>query len=319
MALRLHCPGLPKVFESSPARVPRRYRPPISLLLWVLALMALIPLRVSAAVTVSSFTATAQGNQVLVEWTTATEISNVGFNLLRSTAQGGNYAKIAGIPSNNPMSLMGSSYSYTDGAVSIGQTYFYKLQSVDSNGRTEDFGPASVTLGTTNPPQQATNTPVPTGAPTATKSPAPTKTNAPAATLTGAPTATRTPIPNSTPGVLPTATPTLARFTTAGTHPSPTQGQPTPVAIAKTQPEDEAAPTPAITLIATAADQKNAGGDGANHDTTGAPTQTNALDRAYYVKRLVNVGILLASSALLLGSVVCGIFALFLFLRAYLR
>jgi len=276
--------------------------------------MVLVPVRVSAAVTVSSFTATAKGNQVLVKWTTATEISNVGFNLLRSTAQGGNYAKIAGlIPSANPMSILGSNYSYTDSAVSTGQTYFYKLQSVDSKGGTEQFGPASALVGASTPAPGATNTPVPTSAPTATKTAVP----------TNIPVATNTPVPNSTPtrtvAVPPTSTPAPSALVPAGTKPSPTQSRPTPAAVVRTQPEDKGVPTPAITSVAASADQQDAGGEVTDQADASSQTQDFSLDRSYYLQRLIKASVLLTSSALVLGAVVFSALALLRFLRAYLR
>ena len=52
----------------------------------ILTFMILVPMQgASAAVTISSFTAKPKSPQIEVSWTTATELNNSGFNLLRST------------------------------------------------------------------------------------------------------------------------------------------------------------------------------------------------------------------------------------------
>ncbi|MEW5721232.1 MAG: hypothetical protein AB1817_21580, partial [Chloroflexota bacterium] len=99
------------------------------------ALLLLGYARVSASVTISSFSAQAQSGKIQINWTTASEISNVGFHVLRSTSAGGSYAPINAsiIPSKCIGCVAGASYSFTDSAVSSGQTYYYKLQSVNSS------------------------------------------------------------------------------------------------------------------------------------------------------------------------------------------
>jgi hypothetical protein len=94
-----------------------------------------------------SFTATGLQDSVLVQWTTASEIDHEGFNLLRSEAAAGPYARInaALIPgTGDPFS--GADYSYTDLDVVTGKRYFYKLEAVDITGLGERFGPVSATV-----------------------------------------------------------------------------------------------------------------------------------------------------------------------------
>lgn len=203
--------------------------------------LALLPTPARASVTVSSFEAQAQGAQILLRWTTASEINNAGFNLLRSTSQTGTYAKIAGlIPTKCLGCITGASYSYTDSAVTPGQTYFYKLQSVDNAGKTELFGPASAAASAPSP------TPTATRSPTATRTRTPTRTLAPATpthTLApGAPTLTRT--PTLTPSPVPVATKTLPATKVAIARTPPTATPARPVAGARFTPTIQATPIP---------------------------------------------------------------------------
>jgi hypothetical protein len=119
-----------------------------------------------AAVTLVSFTATGGDGQVLIEWETAIEIDNVGFNLWRSTSEAGDYAKLNDwlIPSQALGSVIGAYYCYTDSEVINGTTYYYKLESVDVYGHAELHGPISATPGaqpTATPALTLPPTPVP--------------------------------------------------------------------------------------------------------------------------------------------------------------
>jgi hypothetical protein len=116
-----------------------------------------------AAVALASFTATEGDGQVLLEWETASEIDNIGFNLYRSTSEGGPYVRINDslIPSKALGSVVGACYSYTDSDVINGTTYYYKLEDVDVYSHAEFHGPISATPGA-----QPTATPTPTLPPT---------------------------------------------------------------------------------------------------------------------------------------------------------
>ncbi len=102
-----------------------------------------------AAIALASFTATGGDGQVLIEWETASEIDNIGFNLYRSTSEGGTYARINDslIPSKALGSVIGAYYCYTDSDVINGTTYYYKLEDVDVHGSSEFHGPVSATPG----------------------------------------------------------------------------------------------------------------------------------------------------------------------------
>ncbi len=97
-------------------------------------------------VTLASFTATPHAGYVLVEWETASEIDNAGFNVWRSEAEAGTYTSLNThlIPARGGPTT-GASYSYDDEAVTNGVTYWYKLEDVDTHGASTFHGPASAT------------------------------------------------------------------------------------------------------------------------------------------------------------------------------
>ena len=97
------------------------------------------------AVRLASFKAMGNGNQVLVEWVTKTEINNLGFNLYKSTQKTGIYTKL-----NSKLipgllnSVSGRRYTYDDADVVKGQLYYYKLEDVDLKGKKTLHGPVCV-------------------------------------------------------------------------------------------------------------------------------------------------------------------------------
>ncbi len=82
---------------------------------------------------------------VVVEWSTASELDTVGFNLYRAEQANGEYTKInaAVIPSAGD-ALTGSDYQYEDRDVRAGQTYYYELEDVTPAGSGERYGPIIV-------------------------------------------------------------------------------------------------------------------------------------------------------------------------------
>jgi len=102
------------------------------------------------AVEVSSFTATAAKNGIALNWETANEIDNRGFNLYRATSAGGEKTQVnaALIASKTyPGSPKGAAYSYTDKTAQRGVTYYYWLEDVEFDGSTGLTGPISAALG----------------------------------------------------------------------------------------------------------------------------------------------------------------------------
>jgi hypothetical protein len=85
---------------------------------------------------------------VIVEWTTASELDTVGFNLLRGETPAGPFEQVNPelIPATSD-SLTGSSYSYEDGSVRASVIYFYMLEEIESTGRSNQHGPIAVEAG----------------------------------------------------------------------------------------------------------------------------------------------------------------------------
>lgn len=101
------------------------------------------------AVELLSFTATPAPGSITVGWETVSEIDILGFNLYRSQTPDGDYTRlnVALIPSQAPGSPVGAVYTWPDGTVSPGATYYYQLETVDINGMTTMHGPVSAVAG----------------------------------------------------------------------------------------------------------------------------------------------------------------------------
>lgn len=224
---------------------------PLIIALAIVAAWLMGAARVSAAVTISAFNAKGQASNILVNWATGSEINNVGFNILRSTTLNGTYTKINGtIIAGCAGCIGGQPYSYPDSSVTVGQTYYYQLQSVDNSGGTQITKcvtqcPVSASAGAPAPTPTSTNTAVPpANTPTATKTPRPataTNTPRPSATKTGAaPTETlaadvlptETLVPDIALGDYPTATDAAPDSQDSGIVETPVDSNPAPTKFA---------------------------------------------------------------------------------------
>jgi hypothetical protein len=98
------------------------------------------------AVELLSFTATSIRKAIVLNWETANETDNLGFNLYRAKSVDGDRIKLNSmlIPCNVPPgSPIGASYEYTDTTVKGQHTYYYWLEDVDIYGATALHGPVS--------------------------------------------------------------------------------------------------------------------------------------------------------------------------------
>lgn len=163
-------------------------------------------------VTLLYFRVSAQGNGVLLEWETGTELNTAGFRIERGS--GGIFTPLTNIgfilATGSP--TIGSTYSAVDDTAVSGSTYTYRLIEVENNSTEVNVSEETITY---------TITPTPTSiaigggsggtAPTA---PPPTKTPTPTATATAAATqntnTTSTPQPTPTNTRVPTSTHTAA-------------------------------------------------------------------------------------------------------------
>jgi subtilisin family serine protease len=105
------------------------------------------------AVELIRFEALADGPAVQIEWETATELNNLGFNLYRSDTPDGPLSQLneALIPGQAPGPPGGAVYTWRDEAVLAGATYSYWLELVDTAGTPTLRGPATVTLARPTP------------------------------------------------------------------------------------------------------------------------------------------------------------------------
>jgi len=98
---------------------------------------------ISLPVELTSFTANVSGNNVLLEWVTATEVDNYGFEIekqiVSKSASGGavdNWQRIGFVEghgnSNSP-----KQYSYTDKNPLGGSVFLYRLKQIDNDGSYE--------------------------------------------------------------------------------------------------------------------------------------------------------------------------------------
>ncbi|MCW8806205.1 MAG: T9SS type A sorting domain-containing protein, partial [Ignavibacteriaceae bacterium] len=78
------------------------------------------------------FTANTIGSNVKLSWTTATEVNNQGFEILRSAQNDNDWEKIGFVPGFGTTTEP-KSYSYTDQSVNSGK-YYYRLKQVDFDG-----------------------------------------------------------------------------------------------------------------------------------------------------------------------------------------
>ncbi|MDH3269303.1 MAG: YCF48-related protein, partial [Ignavibacteria bacterium] len=98
-------------------------------------------------VELTSFTAIAQSNYVELNWTTATEINNLGFEIERSE-DNVSFNKIGFVPGFGTTTEP-KSYSYSDQSVYSG-TFYYRLKQVDYDGSFEYSAVVEVELGVLN-------------------------------------------------------------------------------------------------------------------------------------------------------------------------
>ncbi len=94
----------------------------------------------------TGFDAQGAWRRIILNWTTASEKDNAGFNIYRAETENGEYVKInaALIPAKGSVA-QGAAYKFVDWSVEKGKTYYYKLEDVDMSGIATLHGPASAT------------------------------------------------------------------------------------------------------------------------------------------------------------------------------
>jgi len=109
--------------------------------------------------------------KITLRWTTASEIDNYGFFVMRSDLEAGPFGALhaKAIPGAGN-SEMPHNYAYDDAAVEWGRTYYYYVESISTRGEKEKFTPVIARQccklpGTPTPTQSPASSPPPATAP----------------------------------------------------------------------------------------------------------------------------------------------------------
>ncbi len=94
-----------------------------------------------------SFTSSVMDNDVTLNWVTATELNNSGFEIFRSTPEDNNWNKIASVQGKGTTTEK-QVYSITDKNLSAGK-YYYRLEQIDFDGTRTAAGSITVNVGLT--------------------------------------------------------------------------------------------------------------------------------------------------------------------------
>ena len=117
-------------------------------------------------VTLSNFTAQFVNDNLTILWTTQSETNNLGWNIYRGETENA-LENNTTFCINNSGLIPGAgttsgptNYQFTDEYdVTVGQTYWYWLESIDGGGNTDTYGPATLTVPEEEPvPQLPQNT-----------------------------------------------------------------------------------------------------------------------------------------------------------------
>jgi len=177
------------------------------------------------------FRAESDADLITLEWETASELDNLGFNILR--AESANVAQAQAlnatmIPSQVGGQPTGAYYQWQDESAQANTTYFYWLQDVDFSGNIVNHGPVEAALagGSLIPTVGPTNTPSATTAATNTPQPTSTPTTTPNSSDQAAASATSSPIPFESPISTPISAQTVVEQPSTPFSGSTSQGDP---------------------------------------------------------------------------------------------
>jgi len=86
-----------------------------------------------------------QNNNVLIKWTTKSEIRNLGFNVFRGVTGNGPWFKInSNLIKGAGTSAKQNQYEYIDKNVDTGSICFYRIEQIDTDGTITSFGPVQL-------------------------------------------------------------------------------------------------------------------------------------------------------------------------------
>lgn len=97
-------------------------------------------------VTITSFTAVAQNTDAVLNWATASETNNQGFEV-QVSVDGTNFSKLSFLAASTPNSATPHSYQYRDVTPGKQGVRYYRLRQLDLDGTESFVGPRAVTFG----------------------------------------------------------------------------------------------------------------------------------------------------------------------------
>jgi hypothetical protein len=100
----------------------------------------------SLPVQMTEITAAASAKEgIVLSWTTESEVNSAGFFVWRSEAENGEYQKVsAAFISGQGNSTSKTDYRFSDTNAKSGKTYWYKIEAVSADGKSDFHGPVSV-------------------------------------------------------------------------------------------------------------------------------------------------------------------------------
>jgi len=106
---------------------------------------------ISLPVCLIAFESMVKNRSVHLNWVTASEMNNLGFELYKSIGTDSTFSMISSFRDNPDLGGLGNSsvgkvYSFTDKDVFVGQTYWYKLSDISYTGDKNVHSPLCVTL-----------------------------------------------------------------------------------------------------------------------------------------------------------------------------
>jgi len=103
-------------------------------------------------VDLASFDATPVRRGIRLTWSTASELDNAGFMVMRSTSPSGPFVSLTPflIPARGS-DVSGATYTFVDRGVGRRKVYYYTLVDVDLSGRQTEHGPLAVSIGGPKP------------------------------------------------------------------------------------------------------------------------------------------------------------------------
>lgn len=138
----------------------------------------------TSSVVLTSFTAATGNTQILLRWTTSSEVNTSGFYVTRSDQENGAYARVSDLIPRRGSGMSGGNYEYVNTGLTNGTRYYYKLEVLNMDQSSIFTGVVSAVPAPPTPTPTSTITSTPTITPTRTPTPTGSVTVTPTPTIT---------------------------------------------------------------------------------------------------------------------------------------